>query len=241
MTYTGATAAEVELGRVVPLVERLVAEGVTVSGRHLQARGGAGRARRRRGDPQRRQRACATPRSPTRCARTGAALVAHAHARGAQAGALRRPTTATSSATSSPSCASAARWPRARASPREQLDPRPGPGLRQDARARRVAVAARPRRLRGARAPAAAGRLAQVLPRRDHRAARRPSAWPATLAARRAAAADAGRARSCASTTSRAAADFLARRARSSTGARRCPAFDADDDAPEVDPPARRG
>jgi dihydropteroate synthase len=31
VTYTGATPAEVELGRVLPLVERLVAEGVTVS------------------------------------------------------------------------------------------------------------------------------------------------------------------------------------------------------------------
>jgi dihydropteroate synthase len=31
VTYTGATAAEVEIGRVVPLVERLVAEGVLVS------------------------------------------------------------------------------------------------------------------------------------------------------------------------------------------------------------------
>jgi dihydropteroate synthase len=31
VTYTGTSAAEVELGRVLPLVERLVAEGVTVS------------------------------------------------------------------------------------------------------------------------------------------------------------------------------------------------------------------
>ncbi|HSD77678.1 MAG TPA: dihydropteroate synthase, partial [Solirubrobacteraceae bacterium] len=31
VTYTGATAADVELGRVVPLVERLAAEGVLVS------------------------------------------------------------------------------------------------------------------------------------------------------------------------------------------------------------------
>src|SRR4051812_36379667 len=31
VTYTGTTAAEVELGRVLPLVERLVAEGVVVS------------------------------------------------------------------------------------------------------------------------------------------------------------------------------------------------------------------
>ena len=89
VTYTGVTAAEVERDRVVPLVERLVAEGVTVSVDTLEAAVARRRAGRRRARPQRRL----GPARPGAGRRGGAhrrGAGRDAHARGAQAGALRR-------------------------------------------------------------------------------------------------------------------------------------------------------
>ena len=75
VTYTGATAEEVERDRVVPLVRRLAAEGVAVSVdtyKPAVARAAVGGRRRAR---QRRLRACATPGSPTSPRRRAPRLV----------------------------------------------------------------------------------------------------------------------------------------------------------------------
>jgi dihydropteroate synthase len=81
VTYTDVTAAEVERGRVVPLVERLVAEGVCVSVDTWKAE--VAGAALDAGAPAR-----SGTRRSRRADRRGAR--GHAYARGAQAGALRR-------------------------------------------------------------------------------------------------------------------------------------------------------
>ena len=173
------TAPEVEIARVVPLVERLAAEGVAVSVDTWKPAVARAAARRGRGDDQRRQRPARPRRSPRRARATGAALVVmHTRAAPKQerfadyggdvvgdvvaflARALRRRARA-------PACAD------------EQLVARSRARLRQDAGARPSRCCARSTALRGARAPAPARRLAQVLRRRDHRPPARASASPA--------------------------------------------------------------
>ena len=65
-TDTEAVPVEEEIARVVPLVERLAAQGALVSVDTWRGPGGARRARGRCGDDQRRERTVATRASPAR-------------------------------------------------------------------------------------------------------------------------------------------------------------------------------
>ena len=127
MTYTGVSPDEVECERVVPLVARLVAEGVTRLGRHLEGR--RRRARRWRPAPHivNDISGLADPRLADALRRERRGARRDAHARGAQEGAASRTTTATSRRRRRASCASAASWPRAHGVGDEQLIVDPGP------------------------------------------------------------------------------------------------------------------
>ena len=231
-----SSAAEVEIERVVPLVERLVAEGVTVSVDTFKPAVAARGARRGRGDGQRRQRP-ARPRARRRCApQTGAALVVM-HTRAAPKEErfpdYERRRRRRRRARFLPSACG--RRARAAASRADAARPRPRAGLRQDAgrddrgAARRWSACAR-----------SAGRCCWPS-RASTSSARSPAARPSERLAGTLAAVAHGvaagaddrprpRRRRDASTSSR-----VARGARA--GPRSCRAFDAGDEALEVDPP----
>ena len=119
----------------------------------------------------------ADPRARGRRRRVRRGARRHAHARGAQAGALRRLRRRRRRRRRGVPARAASTSRMARGVAAEQLLVDPGPRLRQDAGrerrgAARAAAAAR------ARAPDPPARLAQVRDRRDHRAVRRASAWP---------------------------------------------------------------
>ena len=120
-----AATAEEEAARVVPLVERLAAEGVSVSVDTWKPE--VARAALDAGavDAQRRQRAARSRAGRARRAH-GRGARAHAHARRAQA-ARRSPTTTTSRPTSRPSCASGSTLALAHGVADEQIVLDPGP------------------------------------------------------------------------------------------------------------------
>ena len=177
VTYTGVTAAEVERERVVPLVARLVAEGVVVSVDTWKPPVAARRAGRRRARAQRRL----GPARPGAGRRRGAhrrVAGRHAHARRAQGGALRRLRRRRRRRRGRlrARAVRASRW--SAASAVEQLDRRSRAGLRQ--------VAGRDRRGPARRSTASPRSAIRGWPPsrastswRRSPAARRPSAWPA--------------------------------------------------------------
>ena len=127
--------------------------------------------------------ACATRRLADVCARDRRGARAHAHARGAEGDAARsRRTTTTSWPTSSRSCASGWTSRVARGVAAEQIAPRPGPGLRQDARADRRGAARGSTRCTRSGARSCWPSRARTSSARSP-AARRASGWPGTLAA----------------------------------------------------------
>ena len=146
VTYTGVTAAEVEIERVVPLVERLRAEGVLVSVDTWKPavaprRVDAGAAILNDVSGLR------DPELADVAARTGCGARRHAHARRAQAGRLRATTTGgVVDDVERFLRERIALARRAAASRAEQMLLDPGPGLRQDAAGERRGAARAPAR-----------------------------------------------------------------------------------------------
>ena len=176
VTNRPAVSVEEELERVVALIERVTGElGATVSVdtyKPAVAEAAVAAGATIVNDIS----GLADPALAEVCARHGRGAGGHAHARRAQAAVARR---RRARWTSSAGCATAAAY--AQSLGVRERHPRPGAGLRQDARADRRRPA-RPAGARRARPPRPAGRVAQGLRRRDRRA-------PAARAARR----DAGR------------------------------------------------
>ena len=224
VTYTPAAPAEEEAARVVPLVERLAAEGVSVSVDTWKPE--VARAALDAGavDAQRRQRA-ARPRAGRARGAHGRGARRHAHARGAQA-ARRSPTTTTSRPTSRPSCASGSTLA-LRARRRRRADrARPRPRLRQDAARRPSRSCATSIACARSGARCCWRSRASTSSARSP-GARRPSAWRARWPPRRGPSTRGPR--SCACTTSPPCATRWRSRP-SSRAATRCRPFDADDE-----------
>ena len=166
VTYTPAATAGEEAARVVPLVERLVAEGVSVSVDTWKPEVARAALDAGRGHAQRRQRAARSRAGRPRGARRARRSCSCTRARSPS---MRpSPTTTTSRATSRPSCASGCALARAHGVGDEQIVLDPGPDFAKTPQ-QTVAVLRDARAPARPGAPAAAGGLAQVLPRRDHR------------------------------------------------------------------------